>query len=188
MSAVTRRLALAVLVSGFPFLVSFAAYGCGDKLTALGGGVQFERLFLSRHPGRIVMLLEPASALRAADEKYRFSSSLSLAGHQVKSVSNAVELRDAVSSAGADLVLVDVATARHLQFQSTAAGQGPAILPVLFAPSAADLATAEKQVGCVADAASHRGRQLLKIIEKTLQLRSRGLSMPCAAGAAGHKA
>ena len=38
-----------------------AAWACGDKLVALGGGVGFDRVMVSRNPGHIILMLEPST-------------------------------------------------------------------------------------------------------------------------------
>ena len=46
-------------------------HACGDKLLAIGGGVSFERVFSSRHPGNLILFVSPLSPLRAANDELR---------------------------------------------------------------------------------------------------------------------
>ena len=160
-----------------------AAWACGDKLVALGGGVGFERVMVSRNPGHIVLLLEPASGLAAANEKFNFAASLSLAGHEVFIVKNADDLRAQRDQVAPDLILVDAERAKQLQFQATAGGAGPMIMPVVYPTERGEAEVAEQQTGCVAVARGRKGAELLKAVEKALKLRSRGLPMTCEKGA-----
>jgi hypothetical protein len=164
------------------------AWACGDKLVALGGGVGFERVMVSRNPGHIVLLLEPASGLAAANEKFNFAASLSLAGHEVFIVRNADDLRSQREHKAPDLILVDAARAQQLQFQATAGGAGPMIMPVVYPTEGGEAEVAEQQVGCVTVAGGRKGAQLLKAVEKALKLRSRGLPMTCEKGADSQQA
>jgi hypothetical protein len=52
---VVKQLGTAV-VGAMVCAISFVgtAWACGDKLVALGGGVGFERIMVSRNPGHIV--------------------------------------------------------------------------------------------------------------------------------------
>ena len=70
---IARKLGTA-LVAATVCAISLAspASACGDKLVALGGGVGFERLMVSRNPGHIVLLLEPGG-LAAANDKYNLA-------------------------------------------------------------------------------------------------------------------
>jgi hypothetical protein len=160
-----------------------SAWACGDKLVALGGGVGFERVMVSRNPGHIVLLLEPASGLAAANEKFNFAASLSLAGHEVFIVKSEDDLRAQRDQMAPDLILVDAERAKQLQIQATAGGDGPMIMPVVYPTEGGEAEVAEQQTGCVTVAGGRKGAQLLKAEEKALQLRSRGLPLSCEKGA-----
>ena len=56
----------AVAAVAFAASLAGSAWACGDKLVALGGGVGFQRVVVSRNPGHIILMLEPASGLDAA--------------------------------------------------------------------------------------------------------------------------
>lgn len=168
--------AAAAMLSGTPA----PAHPCGDKLAPLGGGVGFDRVVASRHPGRIALLLEPASALAAANAKLDLAATLSLAGHDVAVAEDMPGLERILVAAPTDLVLVDASHAGKLHLTATSSGkQGPTIIPVLFAPGTADAAMLKQQLGCVADASDRDGRRLMQAIEKTLRLRQRGQPLPC---------
>lgn len=155
------------------------AWACGDKLVALGGGVGFERVVVSRNPGHIVLLLEPATGLAAANEKYNLAGSLSLAGHEVFIVKDAEELRARRDQMAPDLILVDADRAKQLQFQPVTGGAGPVVMPVAYAASRDELSAAEPQTGCVTVASGRKGAQVLKAVENAMKLHRRGLPSPC---------
>ncbi len=158
-----------------------AAWACGDKLVALGGGVGFERIMVSRNPGHIVLLLEPATGLTAANDKFNLGASLALAGHEVFVVKNVdhLNMRPHGDRPPPDLILIDATHAGQPKFQSVAAGKGPVIMPVLYPADRAELTVAERQIGCVTVAGGRKGSQLLKAVERALKLRSRGLPASC---------
>lgn len=171
--------AAVIIAASLSAALAGSAFACGDKLVALGGGVGFERVMVSRHPGHIIMLLEPATGLTAANDRYNLSASLSLAGHEVTVLRSAEELRTHRDGALPDLIIVDAARARQLQFQPVSSGTAPVILPVVYSEGPGEVATAEQETGCVAVAGGRKGAQLLQAVEKALKLRSRGLPMPC---------
>lgn len=156
-----------------------SARACGDKLVAMGGGVGYERVMVSRNPGHIVMLLEPASGLAAANEKFNFAASLSLAGHEVFIARNLDDLRAPHSGPGPDLILVDASRANQLQFHQMSGGAAPMIMPVVYPAERSELTAADQDAGCVAVAGGRKGVQLLRAVEKALKLRSRGQTMSC---------
>lgn len=171
--------AAAFVAAALSIAIGQSALACGDKLVALGGGVGFERIMVSRNPGHIILWLEPATGLAAANDKFNLAASLSLAGHEVSIVRNAHELRTQHDATAPDLILVDATQAKQLQLQPVAGGEGPMIMPVVYPADRAELMAMEQQVSCVTVAGGRKGAQLLKAVEQALKLRSRGLPMPC---------
>jgi hypothetical protein len=158
-----------------------AALACGDKLVALGGGMSFERVFSSRHPGKLILFLRPDSALRAANADLRIDAALERAGHNVRTVATRAELEQALRDASADLVVADWVDAREL---NTEVGGQVAILPV----SAGSERRAAASSGCLVDASKRKGRQVVHAVEQVLTKHNKGLPSPCSqlpASAAG---
>jgi hypothetical protein len=155
------------------------AWACGDKLVALGGGVGFERIMVSRNPGHIVLMLEPATGLAAANDKFNLAASLSLAGHEVFIAKNEEELRTQRGTEAPDLILVDASRAKELQVQLDSGGAGPMIMPVAYPADSGAAMPVDLQAGCVTVADGRKGAQVLKAVEQALKLRSRGQPMPC---------
>lgn len=184
-----RQLGTAVIAAAVSVIsVSGTASACGDKLVALGGGVGFERVVVSRNPSHIVLMLEPSTGLAMANDKFNLAGSLRLAGHEVFIVTNADELRAQRAAVRTDMILVDAARAVELQFQPVASGAAPVILPVAYSADRAEPAPTERQAGCVAVAGGRKGSQLLKAVEHALKLRSRGLPVSCGKSADSRQA
>lgn len=173
-----RLLALG-MVLGAIALWPASSRSCGDKLAALGGGVRFERVVVSRHPGRILMVLSPGSGLAEANARYNLTSSLTLAGHSVVAIEDPAELGSTLTVEPVDLVLVDATEFRGIALHSSSAGRAPTILPVIFQDDSSSRPPTDPLPGCSADAGAAKGRSLLRTIEKTLDLRSRGLPGLC---------
>lgn len=164
------------------------AWACGDKLVALGGGVGFERLMVSRNPGSIILLLEPDAGLTAANDRFNLAASLSLAGHDVFIAKNVDELRARRDAAAPDLILVDASRARQLEIQPLSSGAGPVIMPVAYFADGGSVATANQEASCVTVVDDRKGAQVLKAVEHALKLRSRGRPMPCETSVDNQKA
>lgn len=173
------RVAAVSIAAALTIACGSAALACGDKLVALGGGVGFERVMVSRYPGHIILWLEPATGLKAANDKFNLAASLSLAGHEVFIVKNADEFREQRVAAAPDLILVDATRAAQLQLQPLAGGEAPAIMPVAYSADSGKLDVTGQQADCVTVAGGRKGAQLLKAVENTLKRRSRGLPMSC---------
>jgi len=171
--------AVTVIAAVCAAVLASTAWACGDKLVALGGGVGFDRVIVSRHPGHIMMLLEPATGLAAANEKFKLAASLTLAGHEVFIVKSIEELHAQRDAAAPDLILVDAARAKQIRFQPVTTGGAPTIMPVHYPVENGSVEAQVQQSGCLAVASGRKGSQLLKAVENALKLRSRGMPMPC---------
>ena len=158
-----RRLGIVVLAAATgAVLLAGSALACGDKLVALGGGVGFQRVMVSRHPGHIIILLEPASGLDAANKKFNLVTSLSLAGHEVSVARSDEELRQQRATAKADLILVDAGSVA--QYRSMAAGgTGPAVIPVSYTEGG-QIAVSTTKSGCGSVDVGRKGSTLLKAV------------------------
>jgi len=179
----------AAVVTAAACLISLAspAWACGDKLVALGGGVGFERIMVSRNPGHIVLLLEPGTALTAANDKFNLAASLSLAGHEVFIAKSADELSARRDAAAPDLILVDASRDKKIELPAASSGSSPVIMPVAYFAEGSTVPAAYRQPGCVTVAEGRKGAEILKAVEHTLKLRSRGLPMACETSADSQK-
>lgn len=169
------------LVAATVCVISLAgpAWACGDKLVALGGGVGFERLMVSRNPGHIILVLEPDTGLTAANDRFNLAASLSLAGHEVFIAKNAEELNARRDVTAPDLIMVDASRVKQFEIQSASSGAGPVIMPVAYPAHGGAVAAAYKPASCVTVVDDRKGAQVLKAVEHALKLRSRGQPMPC---------
>jgi len=169
-----------VTISIVALLCVADAQACGDKLVVLGGGVDFERLKHSRHPGNIILKTSPNSALSSANEGSALASSLELAGHKVRVVADDSAFDDAVRDTRPDLVLVDVGEAAQTTARFAGTPSAPAVLGVVgnVTPAGYESASAK---GCVAPTA-RKGRRVLQLVEEILDRRSEGLPDTCSDG------
>ena len=58
------------------------ASGCGDKFVLLGRGARVAR---SKYPSSILIFMNPASNLPAAEKEFRLEETLKAAGHKARS-------------------------------------------------------------------------------------------------------
>lgn len=179
--------ATALAVITFGVFTSGSALACGDKLVALGGGVGFQRVIVSRHPSNIIIMLEPASGLEAANKRFNLVTSLSLAGHEVSIAKSDDELREQRARMKPDLILVDAESTKQYAVNPAAGSAGPTIIPVSYAVEGGQIPVSSKLNGCGSVDVGRKGTQLLKAVEGALKLRSRGQPMPCDDAAASQK-
>jgi len=168
-----RHLAIGVTTG---FLLASAALACGDKLVALGGGVPFDRIH-SDHPGNVLLYLNPASRLTAANNDLRLDRALTRAGHTVRTVATRDDLDRAVRDAAADVVLMDWADARELDASLT---DKVPTLPVRYGAGTADTALAGAGSRCVIDADKRRAIVLVRAVNTIVEGHDEGRPVDCA--------
>jgi hypothetical protein len=164
---------LGILACGYSLS---AAQACGDKLLALGGGVSYERVFSSRHPGNLILLLRPESALTAANDRLRLDNALQRAGHKVRTVNSRTELESSLREAAADLIVTDWEDARALAPEVAAR---VAILPVVSGPEKTPKAGSASGTDCLVDVNRHKGRQMIRAVDQLLERGEKGLPANC---------
>jgi hypothetical protein len=169
---------LATLVgAAVSFLGQPAANACGDKLSMMGGGVSFEMLNPSLHQGRVVVFITPESPLHVASAGLK--KTLERAGHKVRSVDSAASLKSALQSGDVDIVLTNLGDdAAAVPVQTGA--RAPAMLSVVYKPTADTFSGASATPTCTARADKARGRQMLEAIENVLAHKGSGLGPTCA--------
>ena len=111
------------------------ALACGDKLVALGGGVGFDRVIVSRNPGHIILMLEPSTGLAAANDKLQPGRiAVTRRSRSFRREERCGNCTLIGSPPHPDLILVDAGRAEEIQPQPVADKKDPVILPVAYAP------------------------------------------------------
>jgi hypothetical protein len=153
------------------------AQACGDKLSVIGGGVSFDRV--SQHRGNVVMLVEPNSSLRAANDDLKLRQALEYAGNKVSTVETSAELTRVLDLGKTDVVLVSWGEAGRLQEQMVNRSRSPTVLPVAYKTDPAELTAAGKQGACFARAEHRQDKQLVRTVGRVLEQREKNLPVVC---------
>src|ERR1700693_2528267 len=140
-----RATLVAAVAVGVLVLGEGAAAGCGDKFVVLGRGARFGRVNASRFPARILIYGAPGAHMPAAEKEYRLESTLKQAGHTPAFVQNSGDLEKALGSRQYDLVLADASDTASLEEAVRAASSDATVIPVVYNPTPAELANAEKR-------------------------------------------
>jgi hypothetical protein len=173
-----RVLVIAATVGGVLALGHGVASGCGDKFVLIGGAARINR---SKFPSRVLVFMNPASRVPAAEKEFHVEATLTAAGHKAKVVESEAEVEKALESGKYDLVLADYADVPGLRKQCAASASKPAVLPLLYKPTAAELSAAEKEANCLVRP-SKKSSDLLAVIDETMKDRSKGIAPNCPPG------
>lgn len=155
------------------------AQACGDKLSVIGGGVSFERLGGLGLSGTVVMLLEPNSELRAANDNLKLRQALESAGYKVRAVDNPAELAKSLGQGQAEVVLVSWGDAARLNAELASRDAAPTVLPVAYEMDAADLAAASSQGTCYVVAARGQDKEFVKGVTRAMKQRAKNQPLHC---------
>jgi len=168
---------IAAGVAGVLALGQGVAAGCGDKFVLIGGAARVNR---SKFPSRVLVFMNPASRVPAAEKEFHVEATLTAAGHKTKVVETQAEVTKALETGKYDLVLADVADVAVLRKQCGTIASKPAVMPLLYKPTAAELSAAEKEANCLVRP-SKKSSDLLAVIDETMKDRSKGIAPNCLA-------
>lgn len=168
-------LLIAAAVASVLALGQGVASGCGDKFVMLGGGARINR---SKYPSRVLVFMNPASRVPAAEKEFHVEATLTAAGHKAKVVESEAEVQKALETGKYDLVLADVTDVPELRKQCGASASKPAVLPLLYKPTPEELSAAEKEANCNVRP-SKKSSDLLAVIDETMKDRSKGIAPNC---------
>jgi hypothetical protein len=140
-----RRYALAAILGvGILTVGGVPANGCGDKLLVLGRGIRLEALLGNRS---VKILAYQRTGTHGAEliADPEFQSALKNAGYQLRIVRDMEEVEVALRLGKYDLVISDIADTSVIEPTVLSAANTPALIPILYQPTKADLASVEKR-------------------------------------------
>jgi len=170
-----RFLMIAAIAACAMALGGRVAAGCGDKFVLLGGAARVNR---SKFPSRVLVFMNPASRIPAAEKEFHVEATLTAAGHKAKVVESEAQVQKALESGKYDLVLADYADVPDLRRLCGIIPSKPAVLPLLYKPTAAELSAAEKEANCLVRP-SKKSSDLLAVIDETMKDRRKGVAPNC---------
>jgi len=159
-----------VLFIAASLLSGTVALACGDKLLVVGRGVRFQRT-IAAHKGNVVIYsasVQSGTVLKSS----LVQTTLTKAGHKLQTVEGASQLDAALKSGTVDVVLGDFAELAPVARELQSAASKPVVLPILFKPSKADFAAAQKEYKLALKAPADQ-IQLLTAIDEAMKLRVR---------------
>jgi hypothetical protein len=117
-------------------------FACGDKLLSITRGIRFQHAYGAR-PANVVIFSD-SNQRGPTFASAKLQTRLKQAGHTLQTAAGLLQLQEALKSGKVDVVLADFADVARISGQMQSAPSKPTILPVLFRPSKAELAAAQK--------------------------------------------
>jgi hypothetical protein len=169
---------LTVGLVGALALSARTAAACGDKFVVVGRVTSLGQMKATANPASILIYSNPASRIPAAEREYRLASTLKRVGHKTLVLQDRVQVDEALVSRGFDLVLADFTDASSLEQTVRSLSPDTLVIPVLYKPSGAELAEAEKHYGCLLKA-SGKNDDLLTVVDEAMKSRAKGGGASC---------
>jgi hypothetical protein len=138
-----RRLWIAGTLLGSALLLNGnLGFACGDKLLSMGRGLRFQHAYGARQAN--VVIYSDANQSGPNFASVKLQTRLKQAGHKLQTAAGLSQLQEALKSGKVDVVLADFADVQGISGQLQSSPSKPVVLPVLFKPSKAELAAAQK--------------------------------------------
>jgi hypothetical protein len=143
---------------------------CGDKFLRVGRSARFRR-YAAVHPASI-LIYKPVNSTPAGIEELK--ALLKQAGHRPVAVDNGTSLVGVLAAAQYDLVIVDYLDAARIKKDLQSVPSKPELLPILYKPTKAVEAEAEKQYTCLIKPHAMTKYDALAEIDRLMQLKLTG--------------
>jgi hypothetical protein len=159
-------LVVAVLATAF---ASGAAdlSACGDKFLRIGRSARF-RGYAAVHPSSI-LIYTPTNSTPAGIKE--FEALLKRAGHKPVTVENGARLSQMFAAAKYDVVIGDYADTSKIKEELQSVTSKPGLLPILYKPTKAVAAQAEKEYDCLIKPDAMSKHDALAEIDRLMELR-----------------
>ena len=162
-----KTLVILGLVPAALFLLARDATSCSDKFLVIGRGLRYERTHAASHPASILIY---ALSQEASKD---LQSTLHLAGHQIKSISDEDQLYASLNSTHYDVVLVSLADVSLLERKIMATSSRPVVLPVIYKATGPALDASEQQYPCILKY-KDKNRNAVAVIDQVMDERLKG--------------
>ena len=154
-----------VALAGTLCLSATSSNACGDKFLTVGRGVRYQRAHAAARPASVLLFTTPGSRAAAAAKQVRLEWSLRQAGHHVRTVADTAGLDAALGASHYDLVVAGPADSVALRDRLGANAMRSVVLPIVYRPTQAELATAERDFGPVLEVP---GRDPLAVVDAAM--------------------
>jgi hypothetical protein len=145
---------------------------CGDKFLRVGRSARFRR-YAAVYPAS-VLIYKPGHATPAGIRE--FEAILKQAGHRPVVVDCGTSIPRALAAAQYDLIIADYADAGRIKSDLESASSKPQLLPILYKPTKAVEAEAEKQYECLIKPDAMTKYDALAEIDRLMKLKQKGAS------------
>lgn len=161
------------LVLAAMILVIGDAYSCGDKFLVVGRGIRYERAYAAVHPASI--LIYSNNENEATKE---LQSMLKKSGHKIETVANENKLFASLQGGKYDVVLVSLSDVALLERKVMSTPSKPAVLPVIYNVTGAELDAAKSQYNCVLKY-SKKNKNAITVIDEVMDTKLKGKPIAC---------
>jgi len=171
-----KILVAAVLLAGC--LAGVDSLACGDKFLVIGRGPRSQRAKGAVQKAAILMYMDPRTELPAAIQEQGLESDLKLAGHRVRVIEDRRAVGETLRAQRYDIVLAGLSDMESLERELGSGAARPTLLPIVYDPTAEELAAARRRFECVMKSPSKKQHYLAVIDDAMVLRQKRAHAMP----------
>lgn len=149
------------------------AYSCGDKFLVVGRGIRYERAYAAAHPASILIYQNTNN-----EATKDLQTMLKRSGHKIETVADETKLFNTLQSKKYDVVLVNLSEVALLERKVMSTPSKPAVLPVIYNVSGAELDSAKSQYSCVLKY-SKKNKNAITVIDEVMDTKLKGKPITC---------
>ena len=167
-----KKVVLPSLALSFIFLLWTDINACGDKFLVVGRGIRYERAYAAKYPGSILIYSENKDGIKD------LQSMLKKSGHKIETVGEETKLFSTLQSSKYDVVIVGLSDVTLLEKKVIATPSKPAVLPIIYNVTGAELNAAKSQYSCVLKY-SNKNKNAVAVIDEVMEARKKGKPIAC---------
>lgn len=145
---------------------------CGDKFLVVGRGIRYERAYAANYPASILIYSPNTDGVKD------LQSMLKKSGHKIEIVSDETTLFSTLQSSKYDVVVVSLSDVALLEKKVMSSPSKPAVLPVIYNVTGAELNAAKSQYTCVLKY-SNKNKNAVTVIDEVMKARKNGKPIAC---------
>lgn len=145
---------------------------CGDKFLVVGRGIRYERAYAAKYPASILIYSDNKDGVKD------LQTMLKRSGHKIETVGDEAKLFSTLQSNKYDVVVVGLSDVALLEKKVIATPSKPAVLPVIYNVTGAELDAAKSQYSCVLKY-SNKNKNAVNVIDEVMEARKKGKPIAC---------
>jgi DNA-binding NtrC family response regulator len=167
-----KKVLLAGIALSFISLLWTDVNACGDKFLVVGRGIRYERAYAAKFPASILIYSDNKDGVKD------LQSMLKKSGHKIETVGDEAKLFSSLQANKYDVVVVGLSDVALLEKKVISTPSKPAVVPVIYNVTGAELDAAKSQYSCVLKY-SNKNKNAVTVIDEVMEARKKSKQIAC---------